>query len=314
MSFFSKVIALFTFLGVLISGNLAMPVNPYTTEDTGNKIMFFSDFQSTDRYDNFTAILDQVPEEPGLIVGGGDYQSLMGTATLSTYGIYSVRKIVADRWNDEIPFIFTQGNHDPKHSKGLSEMGLYEFDEYLIYDIPMAAFPWKQGKKINGEKTVKETAATVDAAFSDLVADGEDRPVFVVTHVPLHQTNRASGEDNAYAGYIFDVLNDYGTKLDIIFLFGHNHSGTYDDYIGGAVNYIPKGGEIYIPGRVGAQTLNFTYTNCGYVGYSDNSSFGGSTDTLTVSFMTVEDDYITMQRYSEDGAYYDEPIEIELDR
>lgn len=314
MSIFSKIIAFFTFLGVLIGGNLGIPVNPYTTEDTGNKILFFSDYQGSDRAEHFTAILDQVPEEPGLIVGGGDYQSLLGPAIMSTYGIYSVRKTVAERWSDEIPFILTQGNHDPKSSKGLTKMGLYEFDEYLVYEIPMAAFPWKQGKKNKAEKTVKETAAALEETFSNLAAKGEERPVFVVTHVPLHKTNRASGKDNAYAGYIFDVLNNYGKKLDIVFLFGHNHSGTYDDYIGGSVNYIAKGGEIYIPGRDGAETLNFTYTNCGYVGYSDNSVSETSTNTLTVSFMTVEEDYITMQRYSEDGAYYDEPIEIELDR
>ena len=143
-----------------------------------------------------------------------------------------------------------------------------------------------------------------------MIAAGDTRPVIVLTHVPLHHTRRDSGGDNLYSSYIFDVLNQAAKTLDIIFLFGHNHSSSYDDYIGGSVNLLAPGDEIRLPDRANkststylTQTLAFTYANCGYVGYSGNGVSDTSTNALTVGCIRLTENSIRFVRYSENGLY-----------
>ncbi|MCR5484438.1 MAG: metallophosphoesterase [Clostridiales bacterium] len=314
MVIFKKLIAFFTFLTLLISGSVTFGVNPSTTKDTGDTILFFSDYQGGERETVLPAILEKVPEEPGLVVCGGDYQTLMGIAMVSSFGIYSIKETVQQRWNNSsIPFIFVQGNHDFGFAKGLSKKGLYEFDEYYIYNIPMNNFPWSQGLVPTTKKTVQKTAEELDGVLAGLVKNEDKKPVFIVTHVPLHATDRKSGKDNCYAVYLFDVINKYGKDLDIVFMFGHNHSGDYDDYIGGSVVLLQKGEKLSVAGKDAEETLSFTYSDFGYVGYSKNTLSDTSTNVLTASLVTIDDDSIDLQRYSADGAYYDAPIEIALD-
>ena len=85
-----------------------------------------------------------------------------------------------------------------------------------------------------------------------------------------------------------------------------------------AVNYIAKGEEIRIPipdasvaGENGytEETLTFTYMNAGYVGYSNNGTSDGSTDTLTMGAFELCNNTIEIARYSTDGLYTTETIE-----
>lgn len=51
--------------------------------------------------------------------------------------------------------------------------------------------------------------------------------------------------DKQHANYIFNVLNDAGGNgLNIVFLYGHDHSNGWDDYLGGASVYLTKGDSI----------------------------------------------------------------------
>ena len=153
-------------------------------------------------------------------------------------------------------------------------------------------------------------AKDVERCLDGMIAGGDHRPVIVLTHVPLHHTYRNSYGDNMYAAYLFDVLNEKGKALDIVFAFGHNHSGGYDDYIGGAVNFMQPGDTIRIPmtDKTGEncyteQTLHFTYTNCGYVGFSDNAVSDTSTNTLTMGVLQLTPDTLHFIKYSEQGVY-----------
>ena len=147
-----------------------------------------------------------------------------------------------------------------------------------------------------------------------MIAAKDYRPVLVMTHLPLHHSSRVLYTDNKYASYIFNVLNTAAETLDIVFLFGHQHSGDYDDYIGGSVNFLPPGETIRVPKANGAgedsytyETLNFTYTNCGYVGYSDNTNSATSTNALTLGVVRISDKRIRIVKYTEDGMFrYDD--------
>ena len=69
------------------------------------------------------------------------------------------------------------------------------------------------------------------------------------------------------------MLNDASDKgLNLFFLFGHNHSSGYDDYLGGSCVFLPAGSTIPVADAGGfakehyhSQQINFTYLNAGYI-------------------------------------------------
>lgn len=113
-------------------------------------------------------------------------------------------------------------------------------------------------------------------------------------------------EDGIYADLIFNILNEAGQEgLNIFFLFGHNHSNDWDDYLGGSAVYLAKGDEINIAqssrSRFKKEILNFTYLNAGYIGYYNNHN--GADDTLTMTVFTINDESVLIERYSAAGIH-----------
>ncbi len=223
--------------------------------------------------------------------------------------------------------IFVQGNHD-RLTESISESGLHEFDDYLVYVLNTENdFPWKQGVIPGCLKKVTEAAEDMEECFDGLIAEGETRPVIVAGHVPLHYTARTSSRhttgDNLYSSLIFDAVNEAASDLDIIYLFGHNHSKGWDCYLGGSCVYKAPGDKILLPvfdetrvttDEFSEKTLNFTYMNAGYTGYYMNcgpgeyssdpeSQYRAADETLTCSVIEIYDDRIEIARYDENGQH-----------
>lgn len=204
--------------------------------------------------------------------------------------------------------IYVQGNHDKAGFTGQETYKTQTFDHYNVFVMDNDMFPWQQGKAANAEankKTVENTAEQLRTFLQGRLDANDDRPVFITSHVPLHYSRRSDqtgAYDNIYARKIFNVLDEYGKKLDIIFLFGHNHSKDYDDYIGGAAIYLPVGEYINIPKEQkgsGCESLklNFTYMNGGYIGY-----YSGNCETKqSSSVFEIYEDRIEIARYDADG-------------
>lgn len=283
------------------------------SSDAYATIITASDFQhsGTEAYDRFGKILgiareDGMPTADSMLVGG-DYTMILFDNAVP--GISRIRKTYLDAFpeNDPASVVCIQGNHDNKKAE-FAETGFYDMGTYCLYVINENDFPWKQSmRKDDG---VKAVAADIEKNLDKMIKAGDRRPVIVMTHVPLHHTGRNSYGDNMYASYIFNVLNEKGKALDIVFIFGHNHSSSYDDYIGGSVNYMAPGDKIRIPfpdekgeNCYSEETLNFTYTNCGYIGYSDNHKTETSTDILTLGFIQITPEKLRFIKYSEDGVY-----------
>lgn len=281
----------------------------YATVVTG------SDFQgrATDAYDRFGRILGLMKadgmETPHSMLMGGDFTRLL--LDDANPGIMLIRNTMTSVYPDfnEESVVCIQGNHD-NPAAGFTATGFYDMGAYCLYAINEDSFPWQQNLKIWADKLVASVAADLKSNLDSMISKGDLRPVIVMTHVPLHHTTRQSGGDNKYASYIFDVLNEAGKTLDIVFIFGHNHSDEYDDYIGGAVNFMTCGDTIRIPDAQNTSetvyneyTLNFTYTNCGYVGYSNNSDNEISTSTLTAGAIRFCENTIRFVKYSEDGLF-----------
>ena len=243
--------------------------------------------------------------------------------------ITQIRQIVQKEFPQigEDDMLFVQGNHD-RLTESIASSGLHEYDDYLIYVLNTENdFPWKQGKTTGALKKVKRSSKEMKECFDELIRRGETRPVFIAGHVPLHFTARTSPRhstgDNLYASLIFNVVNDAAKSLDIVYLYGHNHSKGWDCYLGGSCVYKPVGDTVLIPAfektdvntsRFTEETLNFTYLNGGYTGYFMNcgtdeiangtaDEYDAADDTLTGTVCEIYPGQIVLTRYCADGVH-----------
>ena len=172
----------------------------------------------------------------------------------------------------------------------------------------LQAHPFRSGMtRVNhDESTIKRTAQNLIEYMNGKLAARYDKPIFVVSHLPLHYSMRTKKDgDGQYVNYIFDVLNKAGEKgLNIFFLFGHDHSNGWDDYLGGARVYLKKGDTIQIAqsskDNFKREKLQFTYMNAGYVGYYTRVNTNAD-DTLTMTSFDITANGVKINRYSQSG-------------
>ena len=308
------------------------------TEDP-ETLVFASDYQDMSGWDKpsetLTAILKQIKSSgkvPTNVIYCGDYTN---DAVLHDYqlapddSIEEIRDIVAEECStvSQGDMIFVQGNHD-QLTDAISDTGLHEYDKYLVYVLnTQYEFPWKQGRDPAFKDRVIAASEEMKTCFDGLIASGETRPVIIAGHVPLHFTARTSSRhntgDNMYASYIFDVVNEAGESLDIVYLFGHDHSKGWDCYLGGSSVFMEAGEEILIPDagndttftdEFTTRTLNFTYMNAGYTGYYMNcgseelsngtlSDYVAADETLTATTCEILPDELIITRFSTEGQH-----------
>ena len=117
-------------------------------------------------------------------------------------------------------------------------------------------------------------------------------------------------EKSGYASQTYDISEylNYGGEngFNVIFLFGHNHSGDYDSYLGGSSIYLAKGDTMLIAKPENYKEyqeieLKFTYMNAGYVGYHVEQ---GADWTLTMTTFKIQaDGSVIITRYDKDGYH-----------
>lgn len=188
--------------------------------------------------------------------------------------------------------LIANGNNDPKHNK----FGVYVLNE----DMYMY--------KNKSEKICKETAEQLKIYLNNKITEQYSKPIFILSHLGLNYNMRTYYNGDAkYARYIFDVINNAANDgLNIFYLYGHDHSNGWDDYLGGSSVFLHKGDNIlvaeYSETEFKNHKLNFTYMNAGYVGYYRNVNFGSDT-TLTMTLIDIYDDNVEIYRYSKDGIH-----------
>ena len=210
--------------------------------------------------------------------------------------------------------LFTQGNHDHMDTRGLAKDGNNDpaSGKYGVFVINE-----NQRMDCNWDDSYDKTKVVADALkvyLDDKAAQGFTKPIFVLNHIGLHWSNRTVSQGMAmHAELLVNVLNEAGAKgLNIIYLYGHNHSSGYDDAMGGGAVYFKKGDEIEVPDSseffVNAHeakkkhvtyTLGFTYMNAGYIGaYSTDEP---DTDAaVTMSVFLIRGDEVIITRYDEE--------------
>lgn len=302
-------------------------------------LLMASDYQAEPGFDDpaetFEGLLRAVKADgrtPDNVIICGDYtndENLYDYQLSPDDSIEEIRGLIAGELGavPQEDIIFVQGNHDAL-TDAVSESGLHEYDDYLVYVLnTQYDFPWKQGRDTEFRDRVIRASEEMKECFDGLIEKGETRPVFIAGHVPLHFTARTSSRhgsgDNMYSGYVFDVVNEAAEDLDIIYLFGHNHSKGWDCYLGGASIYRAPGDSILIPdaeGRTGntdeytEETLNFTYMTAGYTGYYMNCDsedmaageagmYHAADEALTCTVAEIYEDKVVVTRYDTGGTH-----------
>ena len=215
----------------------------------------------------------------------GDYDVDLNYSAQDTHdGIVSLTTALNNSGltDENTKIVLTQGNHDPKSTAGgTSESGPNDpaSGAYGVFVINERDYQWGStywdNPGLNEGKT-KEISNKLKEYCDTKIAAHFTAPIFVISHVPLHYSMRTYNEgDGLHAHYIFDVLNSAASKgLNIIYLFGHDHSNGWDDYLGGSKVYLEPGDKINIADgsrdKSKETTLNFTYMNAGYSGYYNN--------------------------------------------
>ena len=265
-----------------------LPASALAADTVTAVVISGSDYQANTAQNTMTTIMNKIKSLHGNATGvlmGGDYSS----GYTNKEDIVTVQSNITSVFPkiDTNNIIFAQGNHDnwggqnPSNSL-IATTGAHDTSDYGVYSINYTDF----GSAHTGLQTYLNDKS------------GYSKPIFVVTHQPLHDTNRSdTGKENA--ANIVKVLNDAGAAgLNIIYMFGHNHSSTYDDYLGGAAIFLKKGDSMPIAGG-STEVLKFTYLNCGYVGYSSSKA----DDTLTMVAYEITNNSVTIKRYDNNGLY-----------
>ncbi len=270
-----------------------------------------SDFQASNHTagaEIVSGLLDVIKKDYPTMDGflfAGDYDV---NYTDSANGKAKLQETVQGVYGTDMHEIYVQGNHDGDNLVGstLSASGANDAENYGVFVINEKDYMWYN----NDEATIKKTAENLKTYLNAKRNAGYTKPIFVISHLPLHYCMRtlSGGDDGMHANYIFDVLNEAGNAgLNIIFMFGHNHSHGWDDYLGGAAIYLEKGDKINIAQNSTTvfkeETLAFTYMNAGYVGYYGTSYTSDVDKTLTMTVFEITDTEVTVNRYDSNGTH-----------
>lgn len=291
------------------------PVNEVAAQANGvTTVIAGSDFQNPNGNEagaqTVTSILtkmqnaDYTKADGFLFCGDYDY-STVNNQTRTEAGITALKKAVTGTYSTlaDDRMVLVEGNHDAAAASGLATSGAHDAAEYGVFVINEDDYMWNNSDKSRIQQTANNLKSYLDAKVTAKYA----KPIFVVSHLPLHYSMRTKNDgDGMYANYIFDVLNAAGANgLNIIFLYGHDHSNGWDDYLGGAAVYLAKGNQINIAQgsktAFNVETLNFTYMNAGFTGYYENKN--GADDTLTMTVFSITDDAVTVERYDANGKH-----------
>ena len=270
-----------------------------------------SDNQTTGR-NQVNAIINQIKaagyDRMDGFLFAGDYSKNGYVESTTNTGLATLKDTIQTAYGTSVDQVYIQGNHDLDSSVDdgtLAPSGDNDTKDYGVFVINEKDYMWKNDTK----STIQTTADNLKAYLDAKVEAEYDKPIFVISHLPLHYTMRTNRDgDGRYADLLFNVLNNAGKAgLNIIFLYGHDHSHGWDDYVGGAAVYLPVGDKINIAQSSKTsfkeETLAFTYMNAGFVGYYADEDKTGIDCALTMTVFVITDGQVEIKRFSSDGLH-----------
>ena len=304
-----KLLALLLALIMILS---LLPTSVLATGSDPTVVIAGSDFQNKSGDEagaaTVTSILTQIQKDYTSVDGflfAGDYdQDNHNSNTEVTKGITALMQAVQDKYSN-INYdntILVQGNHDNAHAD-IDATGGHDFNGYGTFVLNEDDYPDGKGSASG----VQSLADNLTEYLNGRLKTAPNEPVFVVSHLPLHYSYRTYNNGNGvYAEYLYNAMYAAADKgLTIFFLFGHNHSGDHDSYLGGSSIFLTPEDSIWLcqPGKQQSKPvehpLNFYYMNAGYVGYSADDA----DNTLTMTTFEITDNSIVVNRYDTEGKH-----------
>ena len=290
-------------------------IKPYEISDMGETVLLAgSDFQASTwekNFNNINAILGGIESTDGYTMFDGflcpgDYTPNHGHDN-ATEGIGELDNflngfVIGNK-------VYAEGNHDAPTVEMLSPSGNNDpvggtYGVYVIHEEEYGQFGAGKSTELYDE---------LSAYFNEKLQNGWDmkKPIFVITHVPLHYNWRTVSDygGGKNAQYIVNALNEASDAgFNVIHLYGHNHSGDYDAYLGGASIYLAKGDTMLIANpdnyKEWQETeIKFTYLNAGYMGYHPDFGIGMDYTLSMTTFKIQSDGAVIITRYSKDGYH-----------
>ncbi len=288
-------------------------INPYEVTDLSETVLLAgSDFQAS-TWDknkaNMDALREAIKNNDGYemfdgMLFAGDYTPQHGhdnaTEGIGVLDDYTNSFVIGNKF-------YAEGNHDAPTVEMLSPYGNNDplngtYGVFVFHEEDYGQF---------GGTSTNNVAADLKAYFDEKIQSGWDtkKPIFVMTHVPLHFNWRTISDYGAgkNAQGIVEALNYGGENgFNVIFLYGHNHSGDYDSYLGGGSIYLAKGDTMLIAKPENYKEyqeveLKFTYMNAGYVGYHVEQ---GADWALTMTTFNIQaDGSVIISRYDQNGYH-----------
>ena len=273
--------------------------------------------KNLDVVDNFFFLGDYASETDQTQSGDQDpyWKSRLGLVKLRAHMTQYVSTKDEASYND---MFFVEGNHEygmgVEH--GLTGSGPHDRDAFGTFIIDAEDLENWNGNGTS-EDEVNAVVASMKAYFDEKIAEDYKKPIFILAHYPLHYSLQSYwGGAYPYASYLVDVMNDAGAAgLNIIYMFGHQHSSYYTDYLGGEAVYLKRNDTLLVPnpatagmengsymnkGLPLASTLQFTYMNSGYVGYYGAYNDQDTSD-LSMTVFQITGNEVTIERYNENG-------------
>ena len=290
-------------------------IKPYEISDMGETVLLAgSDFQASTwekNFNNINAILGGIESTDGYTMFDGflcpgDYTPNHGHDN-ATEGIGELDNflngfVIGNK-------VYAEGNHDAPTVEMLSPSGNNDpvggtYGVYVIHEEEYGQFGAGKSTELYDE---------LKAYFAEKTASGwnKNKPIFVITHVPLHYNWRTVSDygGGKNAQYIVDALNEASEEgYNVIHLYGHNHSGDYDAYLGGASIYLAKGDTMLVANPANYKEwqeteIKFTYLNAGYMGYHPDFGIGMDYALTMTTFRILDNGEVIITRYDKDGYH-----------
>ena len=290
---------------------------------------YYSVFVATDRHEKTSNLQDVVTQARdyvvqtyndslSAVVHGGDLVGSGGgnnpSGSLNTVNAEFLGKLT-NLTNSDI--YYTWGSHDANMEKGntngyLVSSGVVTRDMSGAVDLDGKAWLW--GIDYN-EMTNYNTATSGAEAFTNWVnglPSDDHRAIIIMSHVPMHYRRG----DNHGAVTWLTAINEAASDKDIVFLWGHNHTGSTGNDTNHA--YVAVGGTVTPEassskgepadgggpgggsgsGTAGTPvTIQFTYMNAGYITTGTIHGWNGSSITVTNDSIII-DNFSTTAKYA----------------
>ena len=167
----------------------------------------------------------------------GDNADGSGAANGDDYWakVRPVMEIVASHSNVKTNGLFLAGNHEWENGKLGSQSSLNANSKELAAKIQSVGtvvttdhyILYLFGASSSSQSGTGFKTEDITALDNYLSSAPSDRPIFIASHFPIHKYSSRSTKN---ADTMITTLNKYGDKLDLYFIWGHNHSQSDNNY------------------------------------------------------------------------------------